>query len=282
MTWENDYLSILRELTTAPIRETRNGAVRGLWDRQLTVDLLHEPFPLMTTKRTFWKGIVAELLMFLGGRTDTRELEVQGIKIWRGNTSREFLDRNKKENYAEGEMGPMYGYQWRNYGNTGHDQIKDLIAALKCDPMSRRHLLTVYNPIDAPKGVLYPCHSIVNQFYVSKGSNGEQLLSMIMYQRSADFFLGVPFNIASSALLLILIARETNMIPNLMSIKFGDVHLYRAHEESAEIQLKRKPRVDSKSNVIINSAAAFDSLELADIILSEYKSWPAIRAPMIA
>jgi thymidylate synthase len=187
----------------------------------------------MTTKRIFMRGVIAEFLMFLGGRTDTSELEKQDIFIWNGNT-------------GGGEMGPMYGYQWRNFGGTGLDQIKQLIDGIKMDPTGRRHLLTTYNPVDAPKGVLYPCWGLINQFYVD--DNGA--LHMTMYQRSADWFLGVPFNIVASALLLHYIAKKTDLVAATVTINFGDVHLYTNHIEVAKKQLEKEIKKNQRVDLI--------------------------------
>ena len=191
----------------------------------------------------FLRGIIEELLFFIRGDTNTKLLSDKKIRIWEGNTSKEFLSKSNL-NYNEGEMGPMYGYQWRYFNkpyncNTkekGIDQLSNLIEEIKSNPNSRRLLMTDFNPSQVNEGVLYPCHSLILQFYVE-----DKNLSVKMYQRSADLFLGLPFNIASTTLLLYIIAKLTDLNPKNVCITLGDCHIYEEHIEQVKTQLKRIP-----------------------------------------
>lgn len=181
---------------------------------------LKESFPLLTTKRVFWRAVVEELLWFIRGSTNALELKEKNVNIWDANSTREYLDSIGLSDRVEGDLGPVYGFQWRHYGaeykdmytdytGKGIDQLKNIIETLKTNPNDRRIIMCSWNPIDLPKMALPPCHCLV-QFYVA---NGE--LSCMLYQRSADMGLGVPFNIASYALL-------TNMIAHITGLKVSD------------------------------------------------------------
>ena len=234
-------------------KKGRNGITKSIINQQLTFDI-SQSFPLLTTKKMYWKGIVEELLFFLRGDTDTKKLEQKKVNIWKGNTNRTFLDDNNFVDYPEGQMGPMYGYQWRyfnklflpnvkdndileySHDNSGIDQLSNLISKIKTNPTSRRLLMTNYNPLQVSQGVLYPCHSLILQFFVIEGT-----LSVSMYQRSADVFLGLPFNISSTSLLLSIISKLTNLKPGNVTINLGDCHIYKEHYEQVITQLKRIP-----------------------------------------
>jgi len=243
---ESEYLKLGKTiLNDGHLRETRNGKTLSLFGKKLELDI-REGFPLLTTKKMFFRGIVEELLFFISGKTDTKILENKGINIWKGNTCKEFL-KDKGLDYQPGDMGPMYGFQWRyfnaeykgsndTYTGKGLDQLANIIYELKTNPTSRRLLMTAYNPLQADKGVLYPCHSIVIQFYVNDGN-----LSCKMYQRSADYFLGLPFNIASTALLLEIIAKECELKPEKIIITMGDIHIYEEHIRPVKEQVERLP-----------------------------------------
>lgn len=239
---DNDYLDIGKLLLHSPVRKTRNGNVRSNFDPSLSITGSFENgFPILKSKKVWWKGVAEELKFFLSGSTDTSILSKQNIKIWEGNTSKEFLIDNNKNHLNPGDMGPMYGFQWRHFGETyqgmnhiykGLDQVENVINTLITDPSSRRILLTTYNPAQASEGVLYPCHGLITQFYVDNLFR----VSLKTYQRSADWFLGVPFNISSYALLLSYIVEEVNKRqytkiykPHNVSIIFGDSHLYEEH-----------------------------------------------------
>jgi dihydrofolate reductase/thymidylate synthase len=275
---ESQYLETLHELIyTGEKRQTRNAVTYSKFNKTISWDLA-DGFPLLTTKKVFWKGIVEELLFFIRGETDSTKLSAKGVKIWEPNTTREFLDSLGFKDYPVGEMGPMYGYQWRNFNGQGIDQLKKVINEIQTDPHSRRILMTDFNPIQAHLGVLYPCHSIILQFYVEEGR-----LSCNMYQRSSDFFLGEIFNIASTSLLVHIIAQLTNLKAGKVNIIMGDYHVYDIHYEKVLIQLKRTPYDLPKLEM-----KPFQTLEevenslLEDYKIIDYQSHPTIKADMVA
>jgi dihydrofolate reductase/thymidylate synthase len=275
---EAQYLHLLHDvITTGAERETRNGITYSKFSHTLSWDLA-DGFPLLTTKRMFWKGIVEELLFFIRGDTDTTKLSKLGVKIWEPNTSREFLDSLGFVNYPVGEMGPMYGYQWRRFNGSDVDQLKKVIHEIKTNPHSRRLLMTDFNPLQAEQGVLYPCHSIILQFYVEDGR-----LSCNMYQRSQDIFLGASFNIASTSLLVHIIAQLTNLAVGKVHIMIGDYHVYKVHYAQSLTQLTRTPydlpRLTMKP---FETLAQVENSVLADYEIVDYQSHPTIKAPMVA
>jgi thymidylate synthase len=223
---------------------------------------LADGFPMVTTKKLFLKAIIHELLWFLKGDTNVRSLQEHGVTIWD-----EWAD-------AEGELGPVYGHQWRSWpdGHGGRiDQIANLIADIKRNPDSRRLIVTAWNPADVPKMALPPCHCLF-QFYVANGK-----LSCQLYQRSADIFLGVPFNIASYALLTMMVAQVTGLEPGEFIHSFGDAHLYLNHLEQAREQLSRRPYPlpVMRINPAVKDIFAF---RYEDFTLENYQAHPVIRA----
>ena len=284
---EVSYLRLLNEvLLNGDERQTRNGITYSLFGKEIVFNVA-EYFPLLTTKKMFMKGIIEELLFFIRGDTDTNKLMEKGINIWKGNTTREFLDKLGL-NYNEGMMGPMYGYQWRffnkpyyinnNDNNNYIDQLKLLIDTLKKDPSSRRLLMTDFNPSMVDEGVLYPCHSLILQFYVI-----DNKLSVKMYQRSADLFLGLPFNIASTSLLLYIIAKLVNMTPDNVHITLGDCHIYECHINQVKEQLNRIPNCLPK--LIIPEFKTIEEVEnstFEDYTSVDYIYCPPIKAEMVA
>lgn len=271
---EYQYLDLLQDCVSNGVyREGRNGGTYGLFGRQIRFDL-SQGFPLLTTKRVHWKAIVVELLWFLRGDTNVKFLHDHGVTIWD-----EWADEN-------GDLGPVYGMQWRDW-NPGHiDQIAKVIDGLKRDPHGRRHIVTAWNPAEIDNMALPPCHCLF-QFFVAKGR-----LSCQLYQRSADVFLGVPFNIASYALLTHLIAREVGLEVGDFVHTFGDVHLYANHVEQACEQLTRDPRPLPKLDLDAWTPAfpELDTLLADDKIhafslyhaLFNYDPHPAIRAEVSA
>lgn len=272
-------------------KQTRNAITLSKFNRTLTHDL-HDGFPLLTTKKMFWKGIVEELLFFIRGETNTKLLSSKGIKIWDGNTSKEFIKKNGLP-YEEGIMGPMYGYQWRFFNKPytqnsqnnissdeiGIDQLKKVIKEIKEDPNSRRILMTTFNPAQVNEGVLYPCHSIIIQFQVSYPNK----LNCSMYIRSSDLLLGLPFNIASTALLVHIIAQLTDKIPGILNIILGDYHIYEEHLLAVLTQLKRTPY--NLPNLKMKTFASIEEIEKSsyhDYIIEGYTSHDAITAKMVA
>jgi dihydrofolate reductase/thymidylate synthase len=288
-TAEYSYLRLLNEvLQYGDERQTRNGIVLSLFGKELSFNV-SDCFPLLTTKKMFTKGIIEELLFFIRGETDTNKLMEQGINIWKGNTTREFLDKLGLK-YDEGMMGPMYGYQWRffgkQYNNSSNednhmdyvDQFKNIIETLKKDQNSRRLIMTDFNPSMVNEGVLYPCHSLIIQFYVI-----DNKLSIKMYQRSADLFLGLPFNIASTTLLLYIVAKLCKLKPDNVHISLGDCHIYEVHIDQVKEQLKRQPFKFPK--LIIPEFKSLEDVEQAtfkDFILEDYNCHPSIKAEMVA
>ena len=286
---ETQYLNTLYDvLYNGNERVTRNGITLSKFNKTLSFDL-QKGFPLLTTKKMFWKGIVEELLFFIRGDTDTKLLSNKGIKIWEPNTSKDFLNKINLD-YEEGLMGPMYGYQWRffnkNYLNNDNnfiDQLKKIIDEIKNDPMSRRILMTTFNPLQVELGVLYPCHSIIIQFYVEKNEDNKVYLCCSMYQRSCDLFLGLPFNIASTSLLLHIIASLTNTLPGKVNIILGDYHIYSEHKEQVLTQLSRDPY--SLCQLIMPNFNILEDVEkstLDDYKIYNYEHHAIIKANMIA
>jgi thymidylate synthase len=259
------YLDLLRHIrTTGVFRGDRTGTgTQSTFGYQMRFDLA-TGFPLVTTKKLHAKSIIHELLWFLSGDTNVKYLNDRGVSIWN-----EWADDN-------GELGPVYGRQWRSWpapDGRKIDQIRNLIAGIKKNPNSRRHIVTAWNPADVDKMALPPCHCLF-QFYVANGK-----LSCQLYQRSADVFLGVPFNIASYALLTMMVAQVTGLQPGEFVHTFGDVHLYANHLEQADLQLQRQPlppptmRLDPEVSDIL--AFTYD-----DFTLEGYQAHPHIAAPI--
>ncbi|QQQ19264.1 thymidylate synthase [Brevundimonas vitis] len=261
---EWQYLNLLRDiLDNGARRDDRTGTgTLGVFGRQMRFDL-SKGFPLLTTKKLHLRSIIVELLWFLRGETNTRWLKENGVSIWD-----EWAD-------AEGELGPVYGKQWRSWATPNGetiDQITRLIEGLKTNPNSRRHIVSAWNPADIEDMALPPCHCLF-QFFVADGK-----LSCQLYQRSADVFLGVPFNIASYALLTMMAAQASGLEPGEFIHTFGDAHLYLNHVEQAELQLSRAPR--PLPTMTIAPKTDLFGFELSDFVLSDYDPWPHIKAPI--
>lgn len=249
-----------------------------------------EYFPLLTTKRVYWKGVVAELLWFISGSTDSKELEAQGVNIWRGNTSREFLDNLGFSAYREGELGPAYGWHWRNFGAeyipldqrgndfkfTGVDQLRAAIDLITTDPTSRRIMVSAWNPAQLDKVCLPACH--FNFIFYVSGENMENL-SIMVTMRSCDVFLGLPFNIASYALLLHMVAHVTNKKPLHVKFSLGDTHIYKNHLDAVKEQLTRQIRVPP-SLKIKRKVDSIDDFTADDFELENYNPNSTIKAEM--
>ena len=261
---ERQYLNLLRDILENGVeRGDRTGTgTLGVFGRQIRFDL-SKGFPLLTTKKLHLKSIIVELLWFLRGETNVRWLQENGCSIWN-----EWAD-------AEGELGPVYGKQWRSWAapnGESIDQIQRLIEGLKTNPNGRRHIVSAWNPADIEDMALPPCHCLF-QFFVADGK-----LSCQLYQRSADVFLGVPFNIASYALLTHMVAQAAGLEPGDFVHSFGDVHLYLNHMEQAQIQLERAPlpfgtlKLAPKTDLF-----AFD---YGDIAVEGYQSHPPLKAPV--
>ena len=249
---------------------------------------LEDGFPAITTKSLAWKGVVSELLWFLEGSDDERRLaeirfqqdrtELTDLTkfstIWTDNADNQGIELGYENNESTKKLGPIYGVQWRNWG--GIDQIKKLLDDLSSNPGGRRHILSAWNVEQIESMALPPCH-VMSQFYVSE--NGR--LSCQMYQRSADMFLGVPFNIASYALLQSILANILNLIPGEFVHVFGDAHIYKNSNDQVKEQLSRKPKKLPKLIMPnIDSIQSLKNLSIDDFMLDGYESHPAIKAPM--
>ena len=241
-------------------RDRTGTGTRSVFGHQMRFDLA-DGFPMVTTKKLHLKSIVYELLWFLAGDTNVKYLNQHGVRIWD-----EWAD-------AQGELGPVYGKQWRSWGTAGDsvDQISQVVQQIKTNPDSRRLIVTAWNPTDLPHMALSPCHCLF-QFYVAEGR-----LSCQLYQRSADTFLGVPFNIASYALLTLMMAQVTGLRPGEFIHTFGDAHLYLNHLEQAHLQLSRAPMAlpTMRLNPDVKDLFAF---RYEDFTLEGYAPHPHIKA----
>jgi len=261
---ERQYLDLLADILAHGVRrEDRTGVgTLGVFGRQMRFDLA-KGFPLLTTKKLHRKSIIMELLWFLRGDTNVRWLQERGVTIWD-----EWAD-------PDGELGPVYGKQWRSWAAPDGrviDQMAKVVEGLKSNPSSRRHLVSAWNPADVDDMALPPCHCLF-QFFVAEGR-----LSCQLYQRSADVFLGVPFNIASYALLTVMMAQVTGLQPGEFVLTLGDAHLYLNHLDQARLQLSREPLP-----LPVMHLAAKDDLfafEYEDFKLTGYNAHPAIPAPI--
>jgi thymidylate synthase len=261
---ERQYLDLLADILDHGVeRGDRTGVgTRGLFGRQLRFDLARG-FPLLTTKRVHFHSILVELLWFLRGETNVRWLQDRGVTIW------------NEWARADGELGPVYGKQWRSWtAPDGRviDQIAAVQRALRENPESRRHVVSAWNPADLDDMALPPCHCLF-QFFVAEGR-----LSCQLYQRSGDVFLGVPFNIASYALLTLMMAQATGLQPGEFILTLGDAHLYLNHLQQAEAQLRRDPR----PLPVVRLAPRDDifAFEQADVVLEGYHPHKLIKAPI--
>lgn len=259
------YLDLLKHVSehgTAKTDRTGTGT-KSVFGHQSRYDL-SKGFPVLTTKKLHLKSIIHELLWFIAGDTNIKYLKDNGVRIWD-----EWADEN-------GDLGPVYGYQWRNWpnGNGGTiDQISKLVDNLKNNPDSRRHLVTAWNPADVDKMALPPCHTMF-QFYVAGGK-----LSCQLYQRSADIFLGVPFNIASYALFTIMLAQVCDLKVGDFIHTLGDAHIYSNHTEQAALQLTRTPTALPIMNINPDVKSIFD-FKFEDFELVGYVAEPSIKAPI--
>jgi len=259
------YLDLMQDiLDNGAIKTDRTGTgTKSVFGRQVRFDL-SKGFPLVTTKKVHLRSIIYELLWFLKGETNIGYLKENKVTIWD-----EWADEN-------GDLGPVYGSQWRSWpapGGKKIDQIANVIHQLKTKPDSRRHIVSAWNPAEVDHMALPPCHALF-QFYVAEGK-----LSCQLYQRSADYFLGVPFNIASYALLLEMVAQQCDFIPGEFVWTGGDVHLYSNHFEQAKLQLSREPYALPKLVIKRKPNSIFD-YEFEDFEIVNYQSHPSIKAPI--
>ena len=264
-----DFMRHVFEHGVAKTDRTATGT-RSVFGHQMRFDL-NEGFPLITTKKVFWKAVVLELLWFLRGDSNAKWLQERGVTIW------------DEWAGADGDLGPVYGVQWRNWPTPdgGHiDQMAQVVQQLKTNPDSRRIIVSAWNVADLPKMALQPCHAFF-QFYVAPGETptARGKLSCQLYQRSADIFLGVPFNIASYALLTHMLAQQCDLQVGEFIWTGGDCHIYSNHHEQVQTQLARAPHPYPTLNIKRRPASIFD-YELDDFEILDYQHHPAIKAPV--
>ncbi|KAG5654559.1 Membrane protein tms1 [Sphagnurus paluster] len=294
---EHQYLELIRRvLDTGDVRPDRTGTgtISIFAPPSLRFSLANSTLPLLTTKRTFQRGIIEELLWFIHGSTDSTLLTKKGVKIWDGNGSRAFLDSRGLQHRREGDLGPVYGFQWRHFGaeyvncdkdytGEGVDQLRECIEKIKSNPTDRRIIMSAWNPKDIPQMALPPCHMIC-QFYVqlppAESPNSRPKLSCLMFQRSADLGLGIPFNIASYALLTHMIAHVTGTDAQELIIQLGDAHVYRDHVEALEEQLKREPRAFPTLRWARECIEHIEDFVYSDFVVDGYDPHPAIAMKM--
>jgi thymidylate synthase len=264
------YLDLLRRvLDDGTAKGDRTGTgTRSVFGHQMRFDL-SAGFPLVTTKKVHTRSVFAELLWFLRGDTNVKWLQDRGVSIWD-----EWAD-------ADGDLGPVYGHQWRSWpapDGTHVDQVAQVVEAIRRDPDSRRHIVSAWNVADIPQMALAPCHALF-QFYVAPSESGPGRLSCQLYQRSADVFLGVPFNIASYALLTHMVAQVTGLRVGDFVHTLGDAHLYSNHLDQARLQLTRAPRPLPRLR-LDPSVTDLDAFDLEHISVEGYDPHPGIKAPI--
>ncbi|KAK2022640.1 thymidylate synthase [Colletotrichum zoysiae] len=303
---EYQYLDLVREiLEEGEHRPDRTGtgtySIFAPTPLKFSLNKNGEPLlPLLTTKRVFLRAVIAELLWFVEGNTSSLPLSEAGVKIWDGNGSREFLDSVGLSHREVGDLGPVYGFQWRHFGaeyvdaktdytGQGVDQLAEVVHKLKTNPYDRRILLSAWNPADLKKMALPPCHMFA-QFYVSyprargtpaDGEKPKGHLHCQLYQRSCDMGLGVPFNIASYALLTHMIARACDLVPGSLTHVMGDAHVYADHVDALKVQLEREPR-DFPLLEINNREAgcSIDGWRVEDFVVKGYDPHKTIAMKM--
>ena len=280
-----DTLSYILENGENRSDRTNTGTI-AVFGTQMRFNI-EETCPVLTTKKVPWKSCIHELLWFLQGDTNSKNLEKKGVNIWKQNSSRCFLDKRGLHDLDEGDIGAGYGFQWRHFGaeydgwdkdysGKGFDQISNLIDQIKNDPFSRRHLITSWNPCAFSKMALPPCHCFA-QFYVST----DKKLSCHLYQRSVDSFLGFPWNIMSYAVLTKIIALKCDLVPNELIISTGDTHIYNDHVEQVKKQIERKPFKFPK--LMISESIKqkdFSEITIDDFCLVDYSHHDSIKANM--
>lgn len=287
---ESQYINILKDvLTTGKERDSRNSKTLSKFNKHLSFNL-QDGFPLLTTKKMFTRGIIEELLFFIRGDTDSKLLEEKGVNIWKWNSDRKFLDSLGMTERREGVLGQMYGYNWRFFDaeydeekaepkEPGVDQLTNVVNEIKTNPGSRRLLITSLNPRQLPNCVLPPCHSVILQFYVDENN-----LDMFCYIRSSDLFLGLPFNIASSSMMLTLIAKLCDLQPRMLHITLGDAHIYDTHISVVKRQIERRPYQFPLLEISKDLRQIKDIEEMTtdDFLIHGYLCHPGIKANMVA
>jgi len=283
---EQQYLDLIQKIIkTGSTRGDRTGTgTISTFGAQMRFSLRDNTFPLLTTKKVFYRGIAEELFWFIRGSTSAKDLQDKNVRIWDGNSTREFLDSIGLKDREVGDLGPVYGFQWRHFGaeyvdmhtdysGKGVDQLANVINTIKTRPTDRRIIMCAWNPADLDKMALPPCHCLV-QFYVADGE-----LSCQLYQRSADMGLGVPFNIPSYALLTVMIAHVTGLKPGDFIHTLGDAHVYSNHVEALNEQCARVPRNFPKIHVK-RDVTSIDDFKFEDFEVTEYNPHPKIAMQM--
>uniref|UniRef100_A0A1Q3F135 Thymidylate synthase n=1 Tax=Culex tarsalis TaxID=7177 RepID=A0A1Q3F135_CULTA len=283
---ENQYLALTRQIIAkGNKRLDRTGVgTLSIFGAQMRFNLRNNTLPLLTTKRVFFRGVAEELLWFIRGCTNAKDLQQKNIRIWDGNSTREFLDSAGFTDREEGDLGPVYGFQWRHFGakyktchddytGEGIDQLAEVIHRIKTNPTDRRIIMSAWNPVDIPQMALPPCHCLA-QFFVADGE-----LSCQLYQRSADMGLGVPFNIASYALLTHMIAHVTGLKPGDFVHTTGDTHVYLNHVEPLQEQLLRKPKPFPTLH-FKRTVQSIDDFQFEDFDVRGYDPYPTIKMQM--
>jgi len=273
---EQKYLELMRDIiANGKFSNDRTGdGCYSQFGRQLRFSLADNVVPMITTKKLFYRGAIEELLFFIRGETNTKLLEEKGVNIWKGNTSREFLDSRGLKHYPEGEMGPMYGYVWRNW--QGIDQLNNALDLIKNNPASRRIMVTAYDPALSSKSVLDPCH----MFFMLNVEDGK--LSLLWFQRSVDEFLGFPINLLSYAILTKLLAKAVKLEPGEVIFSGGNCHVYKHHVPAVTEQVKREPYPFPKLYIDkeISSIEDMCNLKFEDFRIENYQYHPQIKARM--
>jgi len=284
---ENQYLNLIYKITKFGARqEGRNGSTRSLVGQKMVFDLTEDTIPLMTTKKLAWKTCLKELFWFMKGDTNNQTLKDQNVKIWNQNSSREFLDERGLHNLTENDLGPVYGHQWRhynakyhncftNYENRGVDQLQNVIDQLKDKETrnSRRIILNAWNPVQIDEMALPPCH-VLSQYLV-KGDE----LSVLLYQRSGDVGLGIPFNIASYSFLAHILGKHCDLKPKEFIHVIGDAHIYEEHIEPLKKQIAKIPYQFPKIKVK-NKYDVIEKYGMKDIEIENYKFHEKIEMEM--
>ncbi|ORZ16529.1 thymidylate synthase [Absidia repens] len=281
---EYQYLQLIKRIMDEGEHRadrTGTGTIALFAPPQLRFSLKDNILPLLTTKRVFYRAVLEELLWFIRADTNSNHLSERGIKIWDGNGSRQYLDKIGLGHRRQGDLGPVYGFQWRHFGaeyidcdtdytGQGVDQLQTIIDTIKNNPTDRRIILSAWNPADIPKMALPPCHAFC-QFYVSSPKQGERSrLSCVLYQRSCDMGLGVPFNIASYALLTRMIAHVTDLEPGEFIHTMGDTHVYVDHMDALNQQLTREP-TPFPTLSFARKIDSIDDFTFDDFILHDYR-----------
>ena len=289
---EYQYLNLLNNIiVNGHLEEGRNGRTKSIFGNSMRFSLQHGKIPILTTKKTAWKTCLKELLWFIKGETDNKILQAQGVHIWDGNASKEFINSRGLDHYPEGMLGPIYGYQWSHFnakydsltgkplegGENGINQLQQIIEALK-DPKqrtSRRLIMTAWNPCQLDEMALPPCH-ILCQFNVHDGNK----LSCALYQRSVDSICGLPFNTASYSFLTHLIAKHCGLEAYEFVHFMGNCHIYEEHIEAAQTQSKREPYEFPTIDIKQIRENIYD-YEVGDFELVNYISHEAIKVKMV-